>query len=285
VNIVNIYFREIFMTKKVTGATSGGSLTLAPPQCLALPLLMADASPPHAPRGHYHHGDLSQALKTLALALIATRGVEGFSMRQAAATLGVAPSAVYRHFADKSELLSALAHDGFDAMGALWAQRVAQLEPQLADNLVLLSLARFSAGADAYFQFGLDHPELFQLMFGPFGTGSANWVLRAAEQPNHPYAMLGQALDGLRDAPMITDTARARAEVSAFSAIHGLTCLMVSGVFKDLDDAQKWEQLELVKNNILGGLLARDQVQQFKAALGATLAPGMLGSPLPSAGA
>ena len=284
VNIVNIYFREIFMTKKVTDATPNGSLKLALARRPALPLPMADAPPPTAPRGHYHHGDLSQALKTLALALIATRGVEGFSMRQAAATLGVAPSAVYRHFADKSDLLNALAHDGFDAMGALWAQRVDQMEPQLADDVALRSVARFSAGADAYFQFGLDNPALFQLMFGPFGTGSASWVLQAAELPSHPYVMLGQALDGLRDAQLITDTARARAEVSAFSAIHGLTCLMVSGVFKDLNAAQKWEQLELVKNNILGGLLAWDQVQQLKAALGTALAPGMLGSPLPSAG-
>ncbi|MEI7513806.1 MAG: TetR/AcrR family transcriptional regulator [Betaproteobacteria bacterium] len=236
------------------------------------------------PRGHYHHGDLPQALKKLALELIAAHGVEGFSMRQAAADLGVAPSAMYRHFADKSELLSALAHDGFGALGALWLQRVAQMKPQLADNVALRSLARFSAGADAYFQFGLDHPALFQLMFGPFGTASVIWSMQEAELPTHPYVMLGQALDGLRDAQLITDTARERAEVSAFSAIHGLTCLVVSGVFKDLDAAQKWEQLELVKTNILGGLMAWDHVLQLKAALGAALAPGLLGSALPSTG-
>ena len=82
-----------------------------------LPLAMAETHP-QAPRGQYHHGDLPQALKKLALELIAKHGVEGFSLRQAATALGVAPSAVYRHFADKSELLSALAHDGFQAMGA-----------------------------------------------------------------------------------------------------------------------------------------------------------------------
>jgi hypothetical protein len=41
--------------------------------------------------------------------------------------------------------------------------------------------------------------------------------------------------------------------------------LTISGVFKDLDQAQKWQQLELVKNNVLGGLLAWGQVQQMKA--------------------
>ncbi len=221
------------------------------------------------PRGHYHHGDLPQALKKLALELIAAHGVEGFSMRQAAASLGVAPSAMYRHFADKSELLSALAHDGFDAMGALWLQRAAHCVPLVVDNAALHSIARFGAGADAYFQFGLEHPALFQLMFGPYGTGSASWVMQATDMPSNPYFMLGQALDGLRDAQVITPGARANAEVSAFSAIHGLTCLATSGVYKDLAPAQKWEQLELVKNHILGGLLAWDQVQQLKAASGA----------------
>lgn len=265
------------MTKKVTGATSGGSLTLAPPQCLALPLLMADAFPPHAPRGHYHHGDLPQALKKLALELIAEHGVEGFSMRQAATALGVAPSAVYRHFADKSQLLSALAHDGFEAMGGLWLQRTALVEPEIGDNPALFSLAFFSAGADAYFQFGLDHPALFQLMFGPFGTGSAGWMLQTPDIPNNPYNLLGQALDGLRDARVITPSAREQAEMSAFASIHGLTYLTVSGVFKDLDVAQKWQQLEWVKDSILGGLLAWDQVQALKAALARGLVPDTIG--------
>ena len=238
---------------------------------------MPDAPPLHAPRDHYHHGDLPHELKELALVLIAKHGVEGFSMRQAAATLGVAPSAVYRHFADKSELLSALAHDGFEAMGALWLQHVAQMEPQIGDDPAIRSLARFSAGADAYFQFGLDHPELFQLMFGPFGTGSADWVLLTPDIPNNPYAMLGQALDGLRDAKVITASAREQAEVSAFASIHGLTSLTVTGVFKNLDIAQKWQQLEWVKDTILGGLLAWDQVQTFKAALPGGLGPGMIG--------
>ena len=262
---------------------------IVPPalRCAAsgVPCAMADAISSQAPRSHYHHGDLPKALKTLALELIAENGAESFSMRKVASALGVAPSAMYRHFADKSELLSALAHDGFAAMGALWLQRLSQIEPQISDNAALRSVARFSAGADAYFQFGLDHPALFQLMFGPFGTGSASWVLQATDMPSNPYLMLGQALDGLRDAKVISSSARANAEVGAFSAIHGLTCLAVSGVYKDLAPAQKWQQLELVKTSILGGLLAWDQVRQFKAALGAALAPGMLGSPLPSAGA
>lgn len=269
------------MTLRSTNASMDTSMVAQS----GVPCGMVEVPPLFPSRVPYHHGDLPQVLKKLALELIAEHGVEGFSMRQAAATLGVAPSAMYRHFADKSKLLSALAHDGFDAMGALWLQRLAQLDPQLGDNPVLRSVARFSAGADAYFQFGLDHPALFQLMFGPFGTGSAGWVMQATDMPSNPYFMLGEALDGLRDAKVITPGARANAEVSAFSAIHGLTSLAVSGVYRNLAPAQKWQQLELVKSHILGGLLAVDEVHKLKAALGVALPPGLLGSPLPSPGA
>ena len=244
-----------------------------------LPLAMAEL-PPQAPRGQYHHGDLPQALKKIALELIAKHGVDGFALRQAAAALGVAPSAVYRHFADKSALLEALAHDGFEAMGSMWLQRVAAVSPQINDNPALLSLARFSSGADAYFQFGLDHPALFQLMFGPFGTGAANWVMQAHNTPNNPFALLSESLDGLRGAGLITADARANAEVRAFSAIHGLTCLTISNVFKDLTPDQKWQQLELVKDNVLGGLLAWDRAKHLKQALMATVTPGTLARPV-----
>ena len=224
-------------------------------------------APAPLPRSRYHHGDLQQALKTLAVDWIGEHGAGAFSLRQAATALGVAPSAVYRHFADKSALLSAVAHDGFVAMGALWLARAAAEELPPDANLALRSLAHFSAGADAHFQFGLDHPALFQLMFGPHGKAAATRFMQAGDLPSNPYAMLSQSLDGLCAARIITPQARAKAEVTAFAAIHGLTCLTISGVFTDLDKAQKWEQLELVKANILGGLLAWQAVRDLTAAL------------------
>lgn len=270
------------MEKFTNAATCSPGEQAQPPVGSFLQCAMFDLAPSQPLRVQYHHGDLAQALKRVALQLITERGIEGISMRQVASALGVAPSAMYRHFADKSELLNALAYDGFGAMGELWLRRLAHIEPHIGANPALRSVARFSAGADAYFQFGLDHPALFQLMFGPFGTGSATWVMGATGMSANPYVLLGQALDGLCEAKVISSSARFNAEVGAFSAIHGLTCLAVSGVYKNLPPGQQWEQLELVKNSILGGLLAWEQVQQFKAPLGAALAPGMLGRPLPN---
>jgi hypothetical protein len=56
-------------------------------------------------------------------------------------------------------------------------------------------------------------------------------------------------------------------------------------VYKHLTPGQKWQLLELVKNNILGGLIAFDQILELKPAMEAALQPGLLGSPLPRLGA
>ena len=61
----------------------------------------------------YHHGDLQRALVQEALRTIQAQGVEGLTLRAVGKALGVSRTALYRHFADKSALLSAVAREGF----------------------------------------------------------------------------------------------------------------------------------------------------------------------------
>src|SRR4051794_32040621 len=71
--------------------------------------------PGAAPRP-YHHGDLANALARVSLELVEERGVEEFSLREAASRCGVAVSAAYKHFASKGVLLEAVADVGFAAL-------------------------------------------------------------------------------------------------------------------------------------------------------------------------
>jgi AcrR family transcriptional regulator len=57
----------------------------------------------------YHHGDLRNALVTAALDLIREKGIAGLSVAEAARRAGVSGAAPYRHFASRTELLSAAA--------------------------------------------------------------------------------------------------------------------------------------------------------------------------------
>jgi AcrR family transcriptional regulator len=55
--------------------------------------------------GRYHHGDLRSALVDAAIAVIAERGVRGFSLAEATRRLGVTTAAPYRHFAARQRPL------------------------------------------------------------------------------------------------------------------------------------------------------------------------------------
>src|SRR5690349_8961587 len=72
----------------------------------------------------YHHGDLRRALLEEAVRTIRDEGEAALTLRAVGARLGVSRTALYRHFADKSALLNAVAEDGFrrlaDALDRSW---------------------------------------------------------------------------------------------------------------------------------------------------------------------
>jgi AcrR family transcriptional regulator len=111
--------------------------------------------------GRYHHGDLRLALVDAAIALIAERGVRGFSLAEASRRLGVSAAAPYRHFADRDELLAAVAVRGlhvFAAMAATEADGAADARQRLA--AMSRAYVRFAAEQrplfDALYRAGLD---------------------------------------------------------------------------------------------------------------------------------
>ena len=112
-------------------------------------------------RTGYHHGDLPRALVRAALELISKEGADGFTLREAARLVGVTHGAAYRHFADKTALLAALAEEGFrELVTTMEAARA--LVPRSDDVR-----ARVHAIASAYVRFALEHPSHFRVMFGP----------------------------------------------------------------------------------------------------------------------
>src|SRR5271154_1039786 len=65
----------------------------------------------------YHHGDLRRALIESAVALVTEKQDWTFSLREVARRAEVSHNAPYNHFADKRDLLAAVAVVGFAALG------------------------------------------------------------------------------------------------------------------------------------------------------------------------
>lgn len=118
------------------------------------------ARPKRLGRATYHHGDLRRALVEAAVAIIADKGAEAFTLREAARRLGVNHRAAYRHFADKTSLLAAVAEQGFATM-------IDDVRVEIAKAGATDAEARLLAMARAYVAWAERNPAHFRVMFGP----------------------------------------------------------------------------------------------------------------------
>jgi len=120
--------------------------------------------PANRRRTSYHHGDLARALVGAALDLISKKGVEAFTLREVAASVGVTHGAAYRHFEDKTALLAAVSEEGYRALAACLLDVVSPTkDTQFAKN----PRARVRALAQAYVAFAMDRPAHYRVMWGP----------------------------------------------------------------------------------------------------------------------
>src|SRR5215467_14452771 len=113
-------------------------------------------SMPAAKSGRYHHGGLRAALIDAAIDVIGERGVRGFSMAEASRRLGVTTAAPYRHFADRDELLAAVAARALTVLAAMLAG---------AADATDTPAQRLAEMAGAYVRFAARQRPLFETLF------------------------------------------------------------------------------------------------------------------------
>ena len=178
-------------------------------------------------RRAYHHGDLRNALVTAAVRLIEDGGTATFSLREAARDVGVSANAAYRHFDDKSDLMTAAAFDGVGRLAAHLRQATATVTGRRRH--VPASVTRFQAVGRAYVSFALAHPELFRLMFGECGVCRMPEE-RAGVDLDSPWTILSAALDALVDDGVLPPERRPGAELRAWSVVHGFASLALDGL-------------------------------------------------------
>lgn len=203
-------------------------------------------------RKTYHHGDLRNALIAAALELVALKGVEGFSLREAARLVGVSASAAYRHFGDKADLLAAVASEGFARLAREMEEALEQAQKE--KNGVRDTAAAFKAIGLAYVQFAVRHPAQFRVMFGPYGAGSDRDVRGVGQRGRAPYELLGDVLDDMVSAGVLRSERRLHAEVLAWVAVHGLATLLVDRALQVRDESELLRLFELVARHTAMGL-------------------------------
>lgn len=197
----------------------------------------------------YHHGDLHAAL--LAAALTATRdgGPGALSLREVTRRVGVSPAAAYRHFADRSQLLRAVAGEIQVRMGTTMRRRMRA--PRDASDLERARLRLRGVGI-GYVAFARDEPGWFETAF--FGDARGRPADVCAQGPPPAFALLTSALDDLVAAGGLNPDLRPHAEFACWAAVHGCAELLIHGPLRDADDSLKRNITERIVDDIVAGV-------------------------------
>jgi AcrR family transcriptional regulator len=99
------------------------------------------------------------AIKDVARRLIADRGVANLSLREVSREMGMVSSALYRYFATRDELLTALIYDAYNELGVVVERAEARL-PRSQTR------ARWHSACAAVRKWATAHPHEYALLFG-----------------------------------------------------------------------------------------------------------------------
>jgi AcrR family transcriptional regulator len=189
----------------------------------------------------YHHGNLREALLRAGEHALEAGGAQNLSLRELAREVGVSHAAPRRHFADKQALLDALAHAGFEQLGAMLAGALDDAGPDF--DARLLNLAR------AYVGYATAHPALIELMFASkHKAGAPTELTEAGERAFAPA--LAAVADG-QAAGVVVPGEPERVAIIAFAALQGLVALANNGMLADDEPLEDLLE-EAVQRLVLG---------------------------------
>lgn len=176
-------------------------------------------------RKAYHHGDLRQKLMAVTEEIILEKGIDGFTLREAARRAGVSPAAPAHHFADARGLLTAVALAGFQEFGEALRQADAAGGPDPE--------RRLQAQGQAYVRFALEHPARFQLMFRKERLDEQNAELAAVARQS--YDVLEGAIRAATGTPPGAELSQGGHGylLANWSLVHGFAHLALGSQLRD----------------------------------------------------
>lgn len=101
----------------------------------------------------------AERVAAVAYSIIVSEGSEAASMRRIAAEVGVTPMTIYRHYANRDDLLETVAASAFGEVAQGWAQR--HPASANADNIDAL----IGEAVDEYVDLALSQPFLYSFLF------------------------------------------------------------------------------------------------------------------------
>ncbi len=201
-------------------------------------------------RASYHHGDLANALADAATDLARSGGPEAVVLREAARRVGVSAAAAYRHFSGHSELLQAVKRRAIAALAEAMEEGLDRGSP-LPDPAAE-AVRRFRSLGSAYIGFALSNPGLFHTAF--CRSDGVPGDVRSRIEASRPYQLLAESLDGLVAAGLLDPAKRPLAPIAFWSAVHGLSTLLVDGPLTVLTEQERAGAIQRTLDILIDGI-------------------------------
>jgi AcrR family transcriptional regulator len=179
-------------------------------------------------RKTFRHGDLRRALLEAGIALAREGGPDAIVLREATRRAGVAPNAAYRHFSSHGDLLQAVRAAALSSLAlAIEAEIAGVRRNKLPAESARATLRAVGTG---YLKFALAETGLFRTAFSvPDRVEGDDDAAKAGKSGLNPFQLLSRALDLMAEAGVLPRERRPGAEYLAWSAVHGLSFLIIEG--------------------------------------------------------
>lgn len=193
------------------------------------------------PAPTYHHGNLANTLKKEALLLIKKSGISGLNLRTLAKRCEVSPTAVYRHYQNKDDLLRVIIEDGLNELHA--AMLAVTNNPTRLRNMGI-----------AYIRFAVSNPLQFRLMID--STIDRSQFPTLLEKHNQTFAIVRSEI-----ASCIKEgTMKGNCEsltYAAWATVHGTAMLLLDNQLPDVKSVADCDKMALEITTIVGRGLSR----------------------------
>jgi AcrR family transcriptional regulator len=151
--------------------------------------------------------------------LFVEQGYESVSMRKIAGRIEYSPTAIYLHFKDKSDLLRSICDETFDKLTAALEELAARTAAGREDAVELLK-----EGLHVYVEFGLAHPDHYQLTFL---TRHREEKEENAAAGMRAFGCLTAAVKACADAGRFRDHNVEAISQALWAGVHGVTALLI----------------------------------------------------------
>jgi AcrR family transcriptional regulator len=165
-------------------------------------------------QGASRRGEILEAAKRLFI----EEGFGNATMRRIAGEVGVSPTALYLHFADKEAILQAIADDYFSEL---------LVKLQETQGLEGPPLTRLRSGLRAYLEFGLERADEYRLTFQSRVVRAATPICAEDDVAEMSFRVLEHAVEDLVASGVFRAGDTDTIAETIWCCLHGLTSALI----------------------------------------------------------